>query len=113
MKLGLRTTTGTAALSVLFSIGVARAEPIPSEPDQGRQPSDARASERGLRGFELMLRPAWGSGGSKSPVVYERAPLAYHPDPGTVYDGSASPYGGGFAGQLSAGYRFLPVLSIG
>ena len=68
------------------------------------------------RGFELMLRPAYGSAGSKSPVLYDPKPLVAFqnpPGPGDVFTGNASPYGGGFAGDFSAGYRFLPFMSLG
>ena len=66
------------------------------------------------KGFEIMLRPAYGSAGSKSPITKE-AGSAFDPrtDPGKVFNGDASPYGGGFVGELSAGYRFLPFLSAG
>ena len=67
------------------------------------------------KGFEIMLRPAYGSAGSKSPVTKEdNIPAsAITPSPGQVFNGDASPYGGGFVGELSAGYRFLPFLSAG
>jgi hypothetical protein len=76
------------------------------------------ADERGRRGFEAMLRPAYGSAGGGSPVVYRRPP-AYDQfgladdDLGRVFRGETEPYGGGFAGELSAGYRFLPLASAG
>jgi len=92
----------------LLSTGVAVA--APPAPDTQSPASDP---EVGTRGFELMLRPGFGSAGSKSPVSYEAAPLAFHPDPGGVYDNSAAPYGAGLSGQVSLGYRFIPNLSAG
>jgi Outer membrane protein beta-barrel domain len=66
-------------------------------------------------GFELMLRPGYGSAGSSSPVVYRNPPgvPAGTNDPGDVFGGSASPYGGGFVGDAFVGYRMLPILSAG
>jgi hypothetical protein len=72
-------------------------------------------NERGRRGFEVMLRPAYGAAGAKSPVVYRRPPLLAGADPdlGEIFAGTAEPYGGGFNGELSLGYRFLPLASAG
>lgn len=64
-------------------------------------------------GFELMLRPGYGSAGSKSPVAYKPSGIVRLPDPGEVYSGTASPYGGGFVGDAFVGYRMLPILSAG
>lgn len=64
-------------------------------------------------GFELTLRPGYGSAGSSSPVVYKPAGLAYMSDTGDIYSGKASPYGGGFLGDAFVGYRMLPILSAG
>src|SRR5262245_57315185 len=110
MKLGLRTLA--FATSVLgTSTALAQSQP---QPDTGNREGVAPTEDqRGLRGFEALLRPGYGSAGASSPVKYEAAPLMVHPDPGSIYDGSASPYGGGLAGQLAIGYRFLPVLSAG
>jgi hypothetical protein len=74
--------------------------------------------EKGRRGFELMLRPGYGSAGSKSPVRYRRAPIydlfaAPDPDMGKIFRQESEPYGGGFVGEVSAGYRFLPLASAG
>ncbi|MEZ4220459.1 MAG: outer membrane beta-barrel protein [Polyangiaceae bacterium] len=72
--------------------------------------------DRGRHGFELMLRPGYGSAGGKSPLLYDPKPLVAFqnpPGPGEVFTGDAAPYGGGFAGDLSVGYRFLPLMSAG
>lgn len=99
------------AIICLLSTGIAAAAPpAPPAPDTQSGTADP---ERGVHGFEAMLRPGFGSAGSKSPVSYQPAPLGFHPDPGGVYDGSASPYGGGLSGELSLGYRFIPNLSAG
>lgn len=87
-------------------------DPARALPTSGEKPSES-TSERGLSGFELSIRPGYGSASASSPVTYEAAPLAYHPDPGALYSGSAAPYGAGFAGQAAAGYRFLPIMSAG
>jgi hypothetical protein len=94
---------GRIAAAVAFMSGVADAQ---------------QRDEKGQRGFELMLRPGYGSAGSKSPVQYRRAPvydMVGEPDPdlGRIYRGEAEPYGGGFVGEISAGYRFLPLASAG
>jgi hypothetical protein len=65
-------------------------------------------------GVELMLRPAYGSAGGSSPVVYSPDPGArLSTDPGNIYGGSASPYGGGFVADAWLGYRFSRFASIG
>jgi hypothetical protein len=69
---------------------------------------------RGRRGFELMVQPGYGSAGQSSPIVYRTAPLvALTAPPGDVFSGDGAPYGSGFSGQASAGYRMLPFLSAG
>jgi hypothetical protein len=69
----------------------------------------------GNTGFELMARPAYGSAGGKSPVVYQPtgAAILAPGAGGDIFMGTASPYGGGFVGDAYAGYRFLPILSAG
>ncbi len=101
---------GLALLPILFSTRTSRAQAPGAE-----SPSveDGKLDQRGLTGFEAMLRPGFGSAGSKSPVAYEQAPLVLHPDPGQIYDGSSAPYGAGLSGELSLGYRFIPNLSAG
>jgi hypothetical protein len=66
-------------------------------------------------GFELMARPAYGSAGGKSPVVYQPTSTAMlvPGQAGDIFSGTAAPYGGGFIGDVYAGYRFLPILSAG
>jgi hypothetical protein len=47
-------------------------------------------------------------------VVFRRAPLLMgDPDLGQIFREEADPYGGGFVGELSVGYRFLPLASAG
>lgn len=71
------------------------------------------AADSGLRGVEILLRPAVGGPLPDSPVRFVRAgdvPLAN--DPGALLRGSA-PWATGFAGQLAVGYRFRPLISAG
>ena len=75
-------------------------------------PLSGSASAAKTKGFEIMLRPAYGSAGSKSPITKDPA-IATTTDLGKVFTGDASPYGGGFVGEASAGYRFLPFMSVG
>jgi hypothetical protein len=107
MKLGLR------SLALALLISPASFAQAPPDSVSAGSPRQGARDERGLSGFEALLRPGYGSAGSSSPVKYEPAPLVYHPDPGSIYDGSAAPYGAGLAGQLALGYRFLPVVSAG
>jgi hypothetical protein len=68
----------------------------------------------GNTGIELMARPAYGSAGAKSPVVYQPGQTRLADGAaGDIFSGVASPYGGGFVGDAYAGYRFLPILSAG
>lgn len=70
-------------------------------------------TSKGLKGFELMLRPSFGGAGSDSPVRFQPdAGAAFQGDPGALLQG-ASPWGAGFVGQATVGYRFLPFLSAG
>jgi Outer membrane protein beta-barrel domain len=103
--------TMASLLTLSFRAGAQQ----PAGGDEPSTSSGARtaANERGLRGLELAARPGYGSAGDKSPVSYRQAPFAYHPDPGGIFDGTAAPYGTGFAGQLGLGYRFLPFASAG
>ncbi len=73
------------------------------------------ASDEGRRGLELMVRPGYGSAGGKSPVVYRRPPAlgGADLDVGDIFREQAEPYGGGFVGEVSVGYRFLPLASAG
>jgi hypothetical protein len=74
-------------------------------------PSFARAENND--GLEVMLRPAYGSAGGSSPVVYAPQGAALNAGIGDVYGGTASPYGGGFVGDAWLGYRFSRFASIG
>ena len=65
-------------------------------------------------GLEIMLRPAFGSAGSGSPVVYSPDSGArLSGDPGKIWGGTASPYGAGFVGDSWLGYRFSRFASAG
>ena len=67
----------------------------------------------GLKGFELMLRPSFGGAPSGSPVRFQPdAGTQVQGDPGALLQG-AQPWGPGFVGQATVGYRFLPQLSAG
>jgi hypothetical protein len=71
----------------------------------------------GDKGFELTLRPGYGSAGADSPVRLnpDVAPLIAGGSAGIgkIYDGTASPYGGGFVGQMFVGYRAMRYVSFG
>jgi hypothetical protein len=66
-------------------------------------------------GFEAQVRLAYGSAGGDSPVQYDTSggAVLQGGSPSKFYGGQASPYGGGFIPELSAGYRFVPFLSAG
>lgn len=102
-------------LPLLFSVLVLSLSCPVFAQQKGADAPAAPSTIRGaaLRGFELGLRPAYGSAGGGSPVTYDPAPLALHPDPGGVYSGDATPYGAGFAGEALVGYRFAPFASAG
>ena len=78
----------------------------------GNALADEPASDAHLRGMELMLRPGLGAAGSGSPVGFQPGPNVSLPDPPALLQG-ASPYGVGFIGQASLGYRFHPFVSAG
>jgi hypothetical protein len=81
--------------------------------EPGAEAPKAEDSSAGLKGFELMLRPSFGGAPSDSPVKF--APqngVQFQGDPGALMKG-ASPWGSGFVGQASVGYRFIPLLSAG
>jgi hypothetical protein len=66
-------------------------------------------------GLELIVRSGYGSGGAKSPVLYEPAGMAQMPQGqvGSIWGGQAKPYGAGFVGDGAVGYRFLRFMSAG
>ena len=75
--------------------------------------SNARADD-GDKGFEIMLRPAYGSAGNDSPVRFEPpSNVVVKGDPGKLWGGTASPYGGGFIGEAFIGYRTMKYISFG
>lgn len=91
--------------ALLFAPTLASAAEQPVEPQ-----ADASA---GLRGVEMMLRPAFGGAPSDSPVRFEPdANVRTQADPGALMQGAA-PWGSGFVGQAMVGYRFVPFLSAG
>lgn len=105
----------TACLAFVLSTAAtaAAADPAKAEPEA---PAPDAAAPKGQRGLELMLRPGYGAAGDVSPVQYDPKPLVVFANPpgtGDVYAGTAKPYGGGFAGDVSVGYRFLPFMSAG
>ncbi|GAC1359038.1 MAG: hypothetical protein NVSMB47_11890 [Polyangiales bacterium] len=69
------------------------------------------------KGFELMARPGYGSGGAGSPIGSQDAQVgggtARFGDAGAIWSGTSSPWGGGFRGEATVGYRFIPMLSVG
>ncbi len=99
-------------LSVAATSSV-RAQGAPPTAAPAAEPA-AGASAAGAsddrRGFELMLRPGYGSAGDSSPILFSRTTPS---GVGDIYDGTAKPYGGGFAGDVSTGYRFLQFMSAG
>ncbi len=81
--------------------------------EPGAEQPKAENPTAGLKGFELMLRPSFGGAPSDSPVKLSQSnnvKLGF--DPGALMKG-ASPWGYGFVGQASVGYRFVPFLSAG
>lgn len=62
--------------------------------------------------LEVNLRPAYGSAGSTSPVAYEPAGLLRVNPPGSIWDGSASPYGSTVILQGGLGLR-TKYVSVG
>lgn len=84
---------------------------LAAEPGAEQPKSDDAAA--GLKGFEVMLRPSFGGASSDSPIKF--APtngVQFQGDPGALMKG-ASPWGSGFVGHASVGYRFAPFLSAG
>ncbi len=97
--------------SLLSSLLLASAPALAAEPSAEAPKAEAPAA--GLKGFELMLRPSFGGAPSDSPVKF--APqngVQFQGDPGALLKG-ASPWGSGFVGQASVGYRFIPLMSAG
>lgn len=72
----------------------------------------ASADEKKDKGFEMMIRPAYGSAGSSSPVGFESivTSTAGYPKPLT---GESSPYGGGLVFDGYVGVRVAPYISVG
>ena len=66
-------------------------------------------------GLEVMVRPAIDGAGSGSPVRFAPDPSVrvVGADPGKIYEGTASPYGAGFVGDVWVGYRVSRFVSLG
>lgn len=97
--------------SFVASMLLVPATALAAEP--GAEQPKSEDSAAGLKGFELMLRPSFGGAPSDSPVKF--APqnnVQFQGDPGALMKG-ASPWGYGFVGQASVGYRFIPFVSAG
>jgi hypothetical protein len=86
---------------------------VPASAHAAESTDAAENPSAGLKGVELMLRPAFGGAPSGSPVRFQPDPgVTVSGDPGALLQG-ASPWGSGFVGQAMVGYRFLPLLSAG
>ena len=106
MRLSIRFLVSTLfASSALLVPALALA----GEPSAEQPKADSPSA--GLKGFELMLRPSFGGAPSDSPVRFTPN-KSFVGDPGALMQG-ASPWGYGFVGQASVGYRFVPFLSAG
>lgn len=106
----MRSSLGFLVASLFCSSLLVPASALAGEKEAPPQADDPTA---GLKGFELMLRPSFGGAPSTSPVRFEPQQGAQVVgDPGAILKG-ASPYGPGFVGQATVGYRFLPYLSAG
>jgi len=66
-------------------------------------------------GLEVSLRPGLGSAGSDSPVLYKPTGLAkMQPESvGSIWAGTAKPYGVGITLDAAVGYRFSHFASVG
>lgn len=108
MRLSHRFVLATLlASSTLLVPAIASAGEPGAEQPKGENPT------AGLKGFELMLRPSFGGAPSDSPVKFAPSNgVKFASDPGALMQG-ASPWGYGFVGQASVGYRFVPFLSAG
>lgn len=74
-----------------------------------------RARAENDDGLEVMVRPAIGGAGGGSPVRFapDSSVRVVGADPGKIYDGTASPYGAGFVGDVWIGYRVSRFVSLG
>lgn len=97
------------SLLVTFTVAVASARE--ANPDS-RGADDNSASH--LSGLEVMVRPGVGAASGNSPIQYHDDANVRVPAAGVsnLIKG-ASPYGVGFVGLASLGYRFHPVISAG
>jgi hypothetical protein len=103
-----------ASASAMAGEPAAAAAPA-AAPAPPAEKSDPKTEDptSGLKGFELMLRPSFGGAPSDSPVRFQPGGgVQVQGDPGALLQG-ASPWGPGFVGQATVGYRFLPQLSAG
>jgi hypothetical protein len=97
--------TVTSFFAVLLASASASAESTPASAPASDDPT------AGLKGFELMLRPSFGGASSDSPVRFQPSANVVG-DPGALLQG-AKPWGPGFVGQASVGYRFLRHVGAG
>jgi hypothetical protein len=100
-------------LATLFASSTLLVPAIALAGEPGAEQPKSENPTAGLKGFELMLRPSFGGAPSDSPVKYAPSNgVKFAGDPGALMQG-ASPWGYGFVGQASVGYRFVPFLSAG
>ncbi len=100
-------------LATLFASSTLLVPAMASAGEPGAEQPKSDNPVAGLKGFELMLRPSFGGAPSDSPVKFaptNNVKLGF--DPGALMKG-ASPWGYGFVGQASVGYRFVPFMSAG
>ncbi len=72
----------------------------------------AFADDKKVKGFEIMIRPGYGSAGSGSPVGLESNVVAPAGSP-KLLTGEASPYGGGLVFDGYVGARVAEYISVG
>jgi hypothetical protein len=95
--------------SLVASTLLVPASALADDNGEKKEESTAEDPSKGLKGFELMLRPSFGGAASDSPVkLAPSADVAFQ----TLMKGG-SRWGTGFVGQASVGYRFVPFLSAG
>lgn len=73
----------------------------------------AFASPASATSLEVQVRPAIGSSGDASPIVYEPKGLLRLTDPGPIFGDQVRPYGAGLLVQGAIGLRFGPYVSVG
>jgi hypothetical protein len=102
---------GWAALAAFAFLLVPAGARAADEPGAAASTDDDPTA--GLRGFEIMIRPSFGSAPATSPVRFEPdGAVRVQGDGGAIMQGAPA-WGSGFVGSATAGYRFLPLLSAG